>query len=964
MSEKSYLKNQIRLVSLNSSDLFTDQEHAIFMEICDLKNEIDKMSKNPDCDQLERKKLITKKKKKTAQLTNVIKKHVGTPRKVRLQSVLTQKKDMPELAGATWKRMKFSKQINEFESEMSRMMGLHHLDYTFDKIIISWKGLDMLHQLVTDGFTFDLLEPDGTVTTKKYRYLTSSAGQLRTDKTSFISEDMWEKIHDRVMCGLTMDRINEKGCNCNKLLAYIALLNSATDVWEDFDIDRVIVIPDWESEVTGEMLSINPDYTTERGIRTVMLNQIDGAGMMLPSVSRKNFMVRSNWIKGLLCVFDFIKFCEVNNVEPVLTDIYGVKHDLIKEDIRILLTKSQFKMAGFYRNWDEYKMYFKKYGCRFGKTQYEEDYLPDKQANYQALQTLVHTTDEEIVQLTAKEHDRIMRLAKNKTAMLQTLKASSASPNAFNRALLMYPELLRDGHARTQLKDIKKRVLYDAKSGALKLENKRVFIVPDLYAACEYYFLNKERPDGLLKNGEIACRPYRTRGKADVLRSPHLFLEHSIRTIVNDPSVYEWFTTDGCYVSCHDLISRILQADWDGDQVNVVVNKLLIDIAERNIEEFNICPLFYDASKAPAEKVDQETLFKGLKRAHEFSNIGEISNMLTRLWNRNKPDIQAAALLTALNNWRIDGAKTGAVNEYSNYPDIAKKINAATGGSKGRMPFFFFSTRNGRAAEKESGKKKKYAKFTNSTMNRICKAFDDIGNINMNWAGIAPFNYQMLMSGPFYEKNEDVVQTFRDLDGMSSAVEIALAEIPPHERSSAGMYEMEAEIIIDVLAEKFGSIEYCFPFITKSLFSGDAWKSRAHKKMYWRVFGEIAIENLEANLKNFHVCSYCGAKVPNWAKQHNCPKNDEGFFVCVDCGKQCQRTGSRQNRCDECQRNHRDEAKRLSASRRRERQKEYDEKCIGYLRSFLTPTLETEHGGRRLSFVKVGQQTKNDQDGE
>ena len=137
MSEKSYLKNQIRLVSLNSSDLFTDQEHEIFMEICDLKNEIDKMSKNPDCDQLERKKLITKKKKKTAQLTNVIKKHAGTPRKVRLQSVLTQKKDMPELAGATWKRMKFSKQINEFESEMSRMMGLHHLDYTFDKIIIS-----------------------------------------------------------------------------------------------------------------------------------------------------------------------------------------------------------------------------------------------------------------------------------------------------------------------------------------------------------------------------------------------------------------------------------------------------------------------------------------------------------------------------------------------------------------------------------------------------------------------------------------------------------------------------------------------------------------------------------------------------------------------------------------------------------------------------------------------------------
>lgn len=216
MSVKSYLKNQIRLVSLNANDLFTDQEHEIFLEICDLVHEIEKMDNDPNADQMERKKMIEKRKQKSAFLTEVIKSHAGKPRKVRLQSVLTQRKDEPLPNGVTWKRLKFSKKINEFESEMSRAMGLHHLDQTFDKMIIKWKNEDVLQQLVLDGFTMDIEKEDGSIETKKYQYLTSSAGQLRTDKISCISEDAWSRIHDRIMCGLTFDKINRQGgCNAN-----------------------------------------------------------------------------------------------------------------------------------------------------------------------------------------------------------------------------------------------------------------------------------------------------------------------------------------------------------------------------------------------------------------------------------------------------------------------------------------------------------------------------------------------------------------------------------------------------------------------------------------------------------------------------------------------------------------------------------------------------------------------------
>lgn len=124
----------------------------------------------------------------------------------------------------------------------------------------------------------------------------------------------------------------------------------------------------------------------------------------------------------------------------------------------------------------------------------------------------------------------------------------------------------------------------------------------------------------------------------------------------------------------------------DGDQLNVVAEPVIVNAAERNAKKFDIVPLFYDAAKAKDEIVDKDSLFHGLKRAHDYSNIGEISNMLTCLWNRNKPDIGAAALICALNNWRIDAAKTGCCYEYTDYPDIAKRINKATGGSHAKMP--------------------------------------------------------------------------------------------------------------------------------------------------------------------------------------------------------------------------------------------------------------------------------------
>lgn len=250
-----------------------------------------------------------------------------------------------------------------------------------------------------------------------------------------------------------------------------------------------------------------------------------------------------------------------------------------------------------------------------------------------------------------------------------------------------------------------------------------MFAIPDMYACCQHWFMGEESPSGILFGDEISAAPFRGKGimvkrddliaahmdpgacyndevpVADVLRSPHLSMEHMICPIVNRQSVYDWFTTNGVYTSCHSLITRRLALDVDGDQLNVVTDDIIVRAALRNLIDYDVYTLYYDMGKAPPEMIDYSHMFHGLQRAHKFSGIGQVSNSLTKLWNKQvitKEARDAADFISMYNNFVIDAAKTGVVNSYEDYPDVCKQVNKAIGGKRSRMPFFFEYSKNGR----------------------------------------------------------------------------------------------------------------------------------------------------------------------------------------------------------------------------------------------------------------------------
>lgn len=756
--------------------------------------------------------------------------------------------------------------ISVFDSALTRTIGIKQDELTDALITVQVYYFDVFKDISFYGFEYK---------GEKYKYFTSSAGQIRKKKAVFIKESVWNKIEKTIMCGLTIDKINSKGGNnVNKHLAYMALTNSATDLWEGFDIDKSIVIDDFETNVYGTFDFIDElDYSITRKTDYVPIPHTDGAGMILPSVSGKNFMFRAPWIKGLLGVFDFRKFIEVNNYSPIVKDIYGKEYNVIDEDIQVIFTKSQFKMYKYYESWDEYKHFYKLYQCTSGICNIEEDKIKNAKINYQMLQTLTNITDDEIDLLTRKSADRLQNVCQSKETMLDILGVTPYNINmsSFQKALKIYPTLLSDTYAKDVIREVKNSLLKKYRSGKLEVTGKYTFILPDFYAACEYWFGHIEKPKGLLADKEVFCDLFKRYDKLDCLRSPHLYKEHAIRFNVASEGygeranqIREWFATNGIYASIHDLISKILMYDVDGDKALVVADEDFVKIAERNMN--GIVPLYYNMRKAEPTLLNNKTIYDGLNTAFTGGNIGIYSNNISKIWNsevfingseeEKNHAIDCVKRLCCQNNFVIDYAKT----LYK--PDFPKHINDEIQEfTKQKLPAFFKY-----AKDKEAGQ---VEKRNDSFVNKI---FDKIPDKPINTSGLklGSIDYHLLMNNVNVICSKEISELYDELN-----------------KKYRYMINMKDEYIDNLryvacqIRERFSETGYSEETITDMLVEYLYGHEKRYKQLLWFCYGQYIVNSLEKNVvikkTKFIQCIDCG----------------EWFEISIDNRRTC--------RCEECQ---------------------------------------------------------------
>lgn len=758
-------------------------------------------------------------KKEKEQLTNILNQHLGKHETRVLNPEALNEKNI----------------ISLFESSLTRALGLQTNDLTEDLFILNVFFFQVFEDLVKYGFYYK---------NEKYVFLTASAGQIRTKRAVFVKESAYAKISKRLMCGLTIEDINNAGgINTNKFLAYLALNNSATEVWEDFDIYKAIVVDDFETEVEGEVDYIDSGYNITRKKMGVKIPHMDGCGIMLDEMTR---MVRLPWIKGLLVTFPFDKFIQEKCQEGkcVVKDVYGKEHDILGEEIRYIFTASQFKLWKYYSDWEDYKEKFKQFNCEACYCNEEEDYIPKSRINYQMLQTLSDMTDEEIDRLVGETVKEIKSIGNDYQTTMRLLGATdyNKNPSWFQEALMIYPELYRDSYCRDILKQTKQSLVKQARGGRLRVNGKYYFLSPDLYAFCEWLFLGEENPRGLLEDGEVYNREFIDGDELACLRSPHLYREWPIKTNKRNKDTDKWFGGTKCiYTSCHDLISKILQFDNDGDKSLVIKDRLLTRVAKRNMR--GIVPLSYELKKATPENLTLDSMYSGMVHAYTGGSIGPVSNNITKVWNSEnigQEQIDVVKRLCFINNQIIDYAKTlWKIDPPKEINEVIKKY------TKAKVPDFFQYAKDKLPHQVE--------RPNNSTMNRISAKIPD-SRLTFS-KSIGKFDYRMLMNlecGFGLSEFDPVIQSynywnsrqyqFNDLD---------------ENKKDQDLYKFK-KMREKIIEDSGSDIDYIVNTLVAYLYTV---RKSSTKKALWACFGDVILENIKNNVEGTgQICPMCGKR--------------------------------------------------------------------------------------------------------
>lgn len=525
--------------------------------------------------------------------------------------------------------------INLFCSELTRALKIEPFTLTDELIMVNVFFFQVFNSIVRHGFIYN---------GEKYVFYTASAGQIRTKRMIAIKESSYEKIKKRLMCGLTVEKINELGgMNQNKYCSYLALTNSATDVWEGFDIRKSIVVDDFETIFKSDVDYIDyQTYDIERRNMDVTIPCTDGWGMVDGETTR---MCRLPWIKGLLVNFRFKDWLRENCTSDqwIISDIWGDEHDVVNDDVKYIFTKSQMKLSKFYDSWVEYCDAFEKYGCQACYCNMEEENLRPSRINYQMLQQLVNPTDYELDRIVTRTNREISAIGVDYRTTMRLLGAVEENENKslLQEALLIYPELFRDEYFKDILKQTKKSLVKQARAGRLRINGKYLFVSPNPITFCKWLFKDEKLPEEDFGRDEIYTNQFFDGDELAVLRSPSLGKEWAIRKNKRSEYLDKWLGDSKCiYTSSYDTISKMLAFDCDGDRLLVVKDRTLINVAKRTMQ--GVVPLYYEMKKAKGGLLNSDSMYKSMSLAYTCGNIGPISNLISVVHNNNEEDREEA----------------------------------------------------------------------------------------------------------------------------------------------------------------------------------------------------------------------------------------------------------------------------------------------------------------------------------
>ncbi len=773
---------------------------------------------------------------------------------------------------------RLDKVIAGFENECARLSESFIYDETNPKyipfiseiIILDVYNETILSQIIDNGIVVD---------DKKYLFYSSSANQQKKKQVCLLEKEFWNKNYAKFMCGLTLDVINSnervKGCNTGKYLAYTSLIFSKSiELPSDIRIDEVVILPEFETYVFAKVNYLDMENHTV-GVRdmSVPVNHMDGAGMFLPGVFSSSAQIRGGWIKGCVFPFDFRQFIiemqKQGKIEQGATtkDVWGnpISIDYIRDNVKLILNGSQLKMWKYYKSFEEYKQAFNDNGlniCINNTLEYPKtDEEPLTPSAYQFYQTIPrqNVTDEKIKNLCALTIEKINDARTNVNTALEIMGVDidddEIELDYMKACIKIYPKMLQDVHVRNCIKKNIESQRKKALSGKPLIRGFYNYICPDLYAACEYWFLGIENPKGLIPSNHVYNSFYND--KPDVkevccLRSPHLSdCEHGMRTLIKSDECKEWFHGLDTVISTHDLLTKTLQCDVDGDECLICHDKTFIDLVDRDK-----LPLYYEMRKAENTEVNEQNIKECLHRSFANSVIGQVSNAITKHLNlQDEPNTEFIRYMTAFNNFVIDHPKSQYMPKL---PKEYEKMFLDLKSNDEKFPYFFHY-----AKEKDKNNCYDYNKDDEkSNVNRISKYIMDMTRNNKDniWKGEnkseeeSYYKPEMFRSDVLsvdrkskeYESLYKLLGRLKKEDTTKNRRRIR-EKCKEYGDKSLG-YDAFYHYCCSEIFKIIGIRKKAFAYLLDMEYWQRAYKDTT-KEILWNCFGDIMYENLCENLK-------------------------------------------------------------------------------------------------------------------
>lgn len=779
------------------------------------------------------------------------------------------------------KEPKESKMIAGFENECVRLSDSFrykaenpkYIPFIPEIIVLDVYNEEILSQIIDNGLM---------VVEKKFIFYSSSANQQKKKQVCLMEENFYKKYESKLMCGLTLNLINNneraKGCNIGKFLAYTSLVFSrSVELPVEISIDEVVVLPEFETNVKEKVNYLNVENDTLDVVEMeVPVNHMDGAGFFLPGVLPTSAQIRGGWIKGCVFPFDFSKFIKEKEktgripAGAVIKDVWGndVEITHIRDNVKLVLNGSQLKMWKYYKSFDEYKEKFKENGlklCINNMLEYPQSNDPIVHSAYQFYQTIPreNVTDEKIEKLCQLTIEKITSAKTNPDAALEIMGISCDKQDSDEEVMVLdplkaciklYPPLLNDPYVRKRIDSNIKSVRKKAMSGKPLIKGFYNYICPDLYAACEYWFCGDKTPKGLIPTRTVYNKFYDDKEEIKevcCLRSPHLSdCEHGIRELMRNEECKKWFHGMDTVISTHDLLTKTLQCDVDGDEMLITHDRVFIDLVDKDKS-----PLFYEMRKGSSEEVNASAIKACLNRSFENANIGEVSNAITKHLNlKAEPDLRFVKFMTAYNNFIIDHPKSQYMPELSNdYKEMFAELNSKIE----KYPYFFKY-----AKDKKKDVCWAYDKEEKSNVNRISKYIEkqtsnDIDNM---WKikeedSSQIFEAEKLMSETFkverssndYKELCKVLTKLKKVD--TEKFRRRLREKCKEKELQLLGYDMFYHYCCREIFNVIGIRERAATYLVDIEYFQPAFANTS-KDILWNCFGDILFENLSTNQEN------------------------------------------------------------------------------------------------------------------